>query len=351
MTTLRAGLAGLGSMGRNHARVLRSLDGVELVVAADPRGDQNGAAAGVPVVPDVDALLASGVDYAVIALPTSAHESAALACSRAGVPCLIEKPLSGSPAPARRVVDAFRASGVLAAVGHVERYNAAIAQCRTALAEGVLGHVHQVATRRLGPFPSRVSDIGVIGDLGVHDFDLTAWLTQESFASVIARAASRIGRRHEDLATVTAVLTGGISTKHVINWVSPTRERVVMVTGERGTLTADTMSAEIVLRRNGTVDHVAASWLRRPATGGLGVADQPTSHPEALVAEHEAFRDAVRGEPADIVTLEEGLAAVEVVQAALDSVASGRIVDLRDGWEGRVAAPQGAIGHRCRQAP
>lgn len=329
MTVLRVGLAGLGMMGRNHARVLTSLDGVELVAVADEQGDRSGAAPGVPVVPDVEALLEAGLDYAVIALPTLAHEAAAVACNRAGVPCLVEKPLAESVPSALRIAEAFAASGVLGAVGHIERYNPALLECRRRLADGALGDVYQVATRRQGPFPARIEDVGVVSDLGTHDFDLTTWVTQERFISVAARTASKSGRPHEDLVAVTGLLTSGIVTSHLVNWLSPLKERVFVVTGERGAFVADTLTADLTFYANGVEGD---SWAPLAHFRGVSEGDATRyaiNKREPLRVEHEAFRDAVLGEPAGIVTLQQGLAAVEVAQAVLDSAASGTTVHLR----------------------
>ena len=95
MANLRAGLLGLGMMGRNHARVLASLDGVDLVGIADPTGGVAGAAPhGVPVVGTLEELLALGIDYAMVSTPTQYHRDTALALAAAGVHALIEKPLT-----------------------------------------------------------------------------------------------------------------------------------------------------------------------------------------------------------------------------------------------------------------
>jgi predicted dehydrogenase len=93
---LRVGLVGLGAMGRNHARVLAGLDGVELVAVADPDGDPLGLAQGAEVLPDVAALLERNLDYAVVACPTGLHLEVGLALAEAGVGALIEKPLAAS---------------------------------------------------------------------------------------------------------------------------------------------------------------------------------------------------------------------------------------------------------------
>lgn len=325
---LRVGLAGLGVMGRNHARVLSSLAGVTLVGVADTEGDRFNATQGIPVVPDVDALLAIGLDYVVIALPTAFHEKAGLACAAAGLPTLIEKPIAADVPGATRLMQAFRERGVLGAVGHIERYNPALQQCRHRLAEGELGEVFQVATRRQGPFPARIFDVGVVKDLGTHDIDLTAWVTQQSFVSVAAQVANRSGRPYEDLVSITGLLTGGIVSNHVVNWLSPLKQRKTTVTGELGAFVVDTLTADLTYYANGLVE---TSWDTVSRFRGVSEGDvirYAFAKPEPLRSEHEAFRDAVLGEPAEIVTLEEGLETVRVAQAVLDSAESGRTVRL-----------------------
>ena len=194
--TLRAGLIGLGMMGRHHARVLSSLDGVELVAVADMGGDPHGVAGGRQVLDDIDALVASGIDYCVVAVPTALHETVALTLAAAGVHALIEKPLSFDTASAERIVAAFEAAGLVGAVGHIERYNPALQEARRRLEAGDLGDIYQIATRRQGPFPARIADVGVVKDLATHDIDLTAWVSGSAFRTVAAQVAHRSGREH-----------------------------------------------------------------------------------------------------------------------------------------------------------
>ena len=182
--TLRAGLLGLGMMGRHHARVLGSLDGVELVAVADPAGDAHGVAGGRPVVSSVDELIKLGIDYCMVAVPTAYHEAAGLALAEAGVHAMVEKPLAPDVASATRLAEAFESRGLVGAVGHIERYNPALQEARRRLAAGDLGAVYQIATRRQGPFPARIADVGVVKDLATHDIDLTAWVAGQPFVSL-----------------------------------------------------------------------------------------------------------------------------------------------------------------------
>lgn len=329
MAELRAGLIGLGMMGRHHARVLRSLDGVELVGVVDPGGDPHGVAGGLDVLSDIQALIGVGIDYAVVAVPTQYHAEVGMALAEAGVHALIEKPLASTTQQSRDLAQAFERAGLVAAVGHIERYNPALQALRTRLEAGELGDVYQIATRRQGPFPARIADVGVVRDLGTHDIDLTAWVAQQRYTSVAARTAHKSGREHADLVAVTGMLSGGVVASHLVNWLSPMKERVTIVTGEKGTFVADTLLADLTFYANGVV---RTQWDDVAQFRGVSEGDVTRfalSKPEPLHTEHEAFRDAVLGRRFDIVTMEQGFATVMVAEAALRSAFTGMSVDIR----------------------
>ena len=329
MSELRAGLIGLGMMGRNHARVLGSLDGVRLVGVADPLGDRHGAAGAAQVVSSLDALIELSLDYCVVAVPTALHEDVGLQLADAGVHVMIEKPLAPSVVSAQRLVDAFEKQGLVGGVGHIERYNPSLQQLRTRLAHGDLGAVYQIVTRRQGPFPGRIQDVGVVKDLGTHDIDLTAWVAQQPFTSVSARTAHKSGREHEDLVAVVGQLADGTVTSHLVNWLSPMKERVTIVTGERGAFVADTLTADLTFYSNGSVP---TEWVTIADFRGVSEGDMiryAFKKPEPLRTEHEVFRDSVLGRSADIVTMRQGMSTVGVAEAVLESAQTGRTVRIR----------------------
>jgi UDP-N-acetylglucosamine 3-dehydrogenase len=328
MGVLRAGLLGLGMMGRHHARVLASLDGVELVAVADPSGDAHGVAGGRPLEKDIRSLLAHGLDYCVVAVPAVHHEEVGLALAAAGVHTLIEKPLALDLDIALRLTEAFHAAGVIGAVGYVERYNPALQQARRRIAAGELGELYQAVTRRQGPFPTRIGNVGVVKDLGTHDIDLTAWVTQQSFVSVAARTAHRSGRDDEDLVAVVGQLSEGTVTNHLVNWLSPFKERVTVLTGTKGAFVADTLTADLSFYANGQLEQPwdAIANFRGVTEGD--VIRYAIAKPEPLRVEHEQFRDALLGLDADIVTMDQGLATVRVTEAVLESARTGRTIDV-----------------------
>lgn len=333
MAALRAGVVGLGMMGRHHVRVLRELDGVDLVAVADPGGDPYGVAGELPVLESVAALVQAGVDMAVVAAPTGLHEQVALELAAAGVHTLIEKPLAADSPGAQRIADAFTARGLIGCVGHIERYNPALQELRRRLEGGDLGEVYQIITRRQGPFPARIADVGVVKDLATHDIDLTSWVAQSPFTSISARVTHRSGRQYEDLVAALGTLSSGAVTNHLVNWLTPFKERVTVVTGDRGAFVADTLSADLTFHANGTVP---TEWASVASFRGVSEGDVTRfayAKREPLRLEHEAFRDAVLGvavvgDASGIVSMVDGQRTVQVAEAMLRSAETGQTIAL-----------------------
>jgi len=326
---LRAGLVGVGMMGRNHARVLRELDGVELVGVADPAGDPHGIAAGMPVVATVEELIGLGLDLAVVAAPTQFHEAAALALASAGVHTMVEKPIAHNLEAGRRIVDAFAAAGLVGAVGHIERFNPAVQELRRRLEAGELGAIYQIATRRQGPFPARIADVGVAKDLASHDVDLTAWVAQSPYRRVFAQTAFKSGRPHEDHRHHRAPPSRRRrQPRGQPARPGPVKERLTVATGEKGTFVADTLTGDLTFQANGTVP---VEWASVGAFRGVSEGDVTRfaiAKREPLRLELEAFRDAIVGDPSRAVSLEQGLQTLRVIEAARSSAQSGEAVGL-----------------------
>ncbi|TFD50801.1 Gfo/Idh/MocA family oxidoreductase [Cryobacterium frigoriphilum] len=319
MSNLRVGLIGLGMMGRHHARVLRATEGLELVGVADAYGDTHGVIGDLTLAASVEELIGIGLDMAVVAVPTDDHEHIALQLAAAGVHTLVEKPIASTSSAGQRMAEAFESRGLIGAVGHIERFNPALQSLRQRIMSGDLGEIYQIATRRQGPFPARIADVGVVKDLATHDIDLTAWLTQSDYDTVFAQTTSRSGRQHEDMVTITGRLTNGIITNHLVNWLSPMKERITVVTGERGSYVADTVSADLTFHENGTI---ATEWDSVAAFRGVSegsVTRFALAKREPLRAELEAFRDAVLGKHNWTVSMREGLATLRVAESVLRS--------------------------------
>ena len=312
---LRCGLIGIGMMGRNHARVIRELAEVDLVVIADPRDDPDNIGQGVPVVPSVEDALEFTLDCAIVAVPTKHHEAVAVSLAEAKVPTLIEKPLADSVEAAERIAAAFDATNTFASVGHIERFNPAIQQLSKRLEAGELGEVFQIATRRQSSFPGRISDVGVVKDLATHDIDLALFLSKSDYAEIAAFTSHRSGREYEDMLVASGRMANGIIVNHVVNWLSPVKERATVVTGETGVFVADTLTGDLTLHRNG---HFDMNWDSLATFRGVSEGDSilyAFAKTEPLKQELGFFFQTVRdGQETGNPSLESALRVVRATQ-------------------------------------
>ena len=315
--TLRVGVIGLGAMGRHHARIWRQMEGVELVGAADPAGDRWRAAVGVPIVADVEQFIALGIDAASIAVPSKLHETVGTKLADSGIHALIEKPVADSVSSARRLAKVFEDAGLVGVVGHVERCNPALIEMRRRLRDGELGQIYSIGTRRVGPYPGRIDDVGVVFDLATHDIDLIRWLCGP-FRTMHAISQSVVNGPQEDLIEVIGVLDSGAVATMSVNWVSPVKERTVRVVGMRGSFVADLLSADLTLYENG---ELLTEWDDLSRLRGVTEGNRITfaiHKREPLLVELEAFRDAVLGDSnAPVVPLADGVGVLEMAQELL----------------------------------
>ncbi len=331
IVSLRGALLGLGMIGRHHARLLQTTPRVQFAGAVDPGGDAFGAVRDPgKVFASIAELLAAGpVDFAIVAVPTDEHLGAVTELAAAGVHVLVEKPLAATTAQASKLTEIVRGAGLHGAVGHVERFNPALTGMRERVQRGDLGRPFLIATERLGPFPDRVKDVGVVKDLATHDLDLVRWLGDSPLARVAAETAHKAGRDHEDLVLATGRLANDTAFNCVVDWLTPTKVRRTRVLGEAGMLVADTLSADLTFYANGVV---RGSWPADEQFRGVSEGDMTRfalSRREPLLVELETFCDLLEGDTAaPIVTLEEGVDIVACAEAVLASAADGRTVDL-----------------------
>ncbi|MEM7797313.1 MAG: Gfo/Idh/MocA family oxidoreductase, partial [Cyanobacteria bacterium P01_C01_bin.118] len=183
---LRIGVIGVGNMGQHHARVLSRIKDVQLVGIADTnveRGLSTAGKYGVRFFEDYDELL-KYVDAVCIAVPTRFHYKVGMACLKAGVHMLIEKPIAASITEAESLVNAAAAANCILQVGHIERFNPAFQELHKVLkTEKLLA----LEARRMSPYSQRANDVSVVLDLMIHDIDL---LLELAAAPVVKLTAS-----------------------------------------------------------------------------------------------------------------------------------------------------------------
>lgn len=317
---LRAGLVGLGMMGRHHMRLLNQIDDVQFVGLHDLALAGQEIVDGHRVFDSFDELISQNLDYCVVSAPTIFHLELGLQLAAAGVHALIEKPVAPTHVEATQLVTAFKNAGLIGGVGHIERFNPALRAMRQKIEDGLLGEIYQISTRRQGPFPARIADVGVVKDLATHDIDLTAWVAQSPYKTISARTTHKSGRPHEDMVVAVGTLENGVIVNHIVNWLSPFKERNTTVIGDKGALVADTLTADLTFFENG---HMNNSWDSISAFRGVSEGDitrYALNKVEPLLAEHLAFRDAVLNKnDHGIVTLADGLAAVYIADQMIAS--------------------------------
>lgn len=335
---VRVGLAGLGSMGRNHLRVIGTRTQARLVAVADPLPEllesataQTGAEG---YAEPLEMIGRADLDAVVIAAPTTAHLPLALAAIAKGMAVLVEKPLAPTVAEAVEIVEASRATGVPVQVGHVERFNPAVRELGRLLhEERWLSTIFAIATRRAGPFPARIRDVGVTIDLATHDVDICSWIAGERPVRVHAETAQRIHADHEDLLFGLLHFPSGVIAQLDVDWLTPAKRRQLMVTGEEGMFELDYLTQRLTFTRATDTTNPRLIGGYAPTFEGE-VAELPVPSGEPLALEHDAFLRVVRDGGRPEVNAEDGLWAVGIAAALLES-ATGRAVVSLEGFASR----------------
>ncbi len=316
---LRVGVVGVGIMGSNHARVLADLPGVELVGVADPEASQRdfvAQALSCSTFTELDGLLAAGVDAAIIAAPTHLHRDLAVACASRGVHILVEKPIASSVAEGRAIIAAARTAGVTLMVGHVERFNPAVQTIKEAISnEDILS----IAITRVGPFPPRMSNVGVVIDLAVHDIDLIRWFTDSDIVEVQPQLKSAVAER-EDIALLQFRTASGVLAHINTNWLTPFKARNVTVATRNKYIMGDLLTRQVT------------ECFGFQSDGSYSMRHLSVGHAEPLRAELQAFIGAVRTGATPAVTGEEGVAGLEIATRCLQpNVAQAATMRVRVG--------------------
>lgn len=329
----RVAVIGAGAMGRNHGRVYRELPDAELVGVADTRIEAATIVAalyGSRPYDDYRTMLRDAKPDAVsVVVPTNLHSEVTHAALEAGCHVLVEKPIASTFEEAESMVIAARQAGRVLAVGHIERFNPAVIELKRRLGDGQLGRAFQINARRLGPFPVRVRDVGVVIDLATHDLDIMRYLTGSEPVRLYAETKREIHTSNEDLLTGLIRFDNGVVGVLEINWLTPTKIRELTVTGERGMFRVDYLTQDLYFYEN--ADAAGTSWdalsMLRGVSEGAMTRFQ-VARIEPLYAELAAFLRAAAGEPAAIVEGVDGIAALRLAHALIESSVRAMPVEL-----------------------
>ena len=329
---IKAAVIGVGSMGMNHARIYDALEVVALVGVCDADAEQANRVASryrTRHYGDHAALLdEERPDLVSIVVPTGLHHEVALDVIDRGLHLLVEKPIADTVTNAQEIIERAQARGVQLMVGHVERFNPAVSELKRRLEDGHLGKMFQLHARRLGPFPHRVRDVGVVIDLATHDLDVMCHLTGAGVIRVYAETEQEIHTLHEDSLSGLLRFDNGVVGVLDVNWLTPTKVRELYVTGEKGMFMVNYLTQDLYLYEN---EYVDSDWDRLGMLKGVGEGNMiklRIGKKEPLYAELEAFVRSVEegGEPP--VTGEDGIRALALAQAMVDSGRQHRTVEF-----------------------
>ncbi len=278
---IRVAVVGAGEFGRNHIRVWREVEGAELAGIVDTdaeRARQVAAEFNTQVIPNLDALAAAGIHAASVAVPTKEHAHVGCHLLAAGVDVLVEKPMASSLTEASRLIASAQYSGRILQIGHVERFNPAVAAAQKIVSHPLFFEVH-----RLGVFTPRSLDIDVVYDVMIHDLDILLALVD---APVVDLKAVGI-----------PVITDKVDIAHA---------RIEFQTGAVANVTASRVSTERVRKMRFFQEHeyISLDFVRQDALRirvqpgspqpGIGFDKLPATPEEPLRAELRSFLDSVR---------------------------------------------------------
>ena len=322
---LKIALVGVGSMGTNHLRVLRefSEEQVQLVGVSEVQEEALARAVArfhVAGYADYRTMLQeTQPDLVAVVVPTHMHFEVAAFALDAGINVLIEKPITSTEQEALALIDLAARRNVRIAVGHVERFNPAILELKRRLSEGSLGQIFSLHARRVGPFPPRIRDVGVVLDLATHDLDIMRYLTDSEIVRVVAELGQHIHATHEDMILGLLRFANNAIGVLDVNWLTPTKVREISVTGDRGMYLVNYLTQDLFFYEN---DYTTTSWdvLRSIAGVSEGTMTRlKVRKAEPLRLEYEHIIAALHNDTDLIVTGVDGLAVLRVAQQLVEA--------------------------------
>lgn len=317
MSDMRVGVVGVGHLGYHHARNYAGLEGVKLCGVVDLDGGRARKASedfDAPAYATVGELVSQGVEAVSVAVPTTQHHAVTMELLRAGVNVLVEKPIAATVGEAREMVDAAQSAGCALQVGHIERFNGAV----LALA-GVVKKPRFIECHRLSPFPSRGDDVSVVHDLMIHDLDLALALVGGRVVQVDAVGVP-VFSKYEDIANARIRFESGCVANLTCSRISVDRMRKIRVFEQDAYLSTDYSEQEVLVYRKKPGPVPAGGSPMEMVT----VESLPVERDEPLRRELKSFVACVRAGGRPAVSGEDGLAALELAQAVVDTIREQR---------------------------
>jgi predicted dehydrogenase len=318
---VRLAVVGAGIMGANHVRVARTLPSVELVAVIDHDLDRARAAArsGGELSSNVISDVFGRVDAAVIAVPSAHHADTAVALAEQRIHLLVEKPLAPCVEDAQRIVEAARANDIVLAVGHIERFNAAVVELGR-----LLDHPIHIEASRISPYSSRVTD-GVIFDLMIHDIDIVCSLAGPDAEVVQVSGVARTTKGStEDLASVTIEFSTGLTAAFNTSRLGQQKIRTIEITQAESVVIADLVRQDVTIHRMNHSEYLSEEGRRYRQSSVIEIPFLETRG-EPLALELGHFVDCVRNGTQPRVDGAAGIRAIALAQRATEAVQASAV--------------------------
>ena len=313
MSQLRVAVIGTGFWGKNQARVFSQLTQAKLMCVCDAN-PTTAAAIGsqfkVESTTDLDNVLSrKDIDAVTICTPTITHRDIATRALEAGKHVLVEKPMTNTAAEGLELLSLAKTKGLRIMPGHIERFNPAVTYLKSLVDERALGNIMLLLARRVGRWPERIGDVGVVRDTAIHDIDLARYIFADEVSAVYAQIGS-LRHSKEDYAEIMLQFSKGGTAFIDANWLTPQKTRTMVVTGSDATAELDYITQQVSIENS-----------ERTITPNLDIK-------EPLTLELTHFAESILNEHPFSVNGIDGLRAVEICEAVLTSGTAGKTMTL-----------------------
>jgi UDP-N-acetylglucosamine 3-dehydrogenase len=325
----RVAVIGVGNMGKNHVRVYSQNPDVDLVAISDI--DKNtaqsvGSMFGVKWYLDYNEMLKrEEIDAVSIVVPTTKHEKVASDVIGYGKHVLLEKPIAESIKSAKKIIEKANESRIKLMVGHIERFNPAVAKIKQLIEEGKLGKVVSISSKRVGPYANIKNNVGVCLDLAIHDIDVMRFITNDEVSEVYAKIGNN-SLSEEDYVSILLTLKKGITGLIEANWLTPTKIRRLDVTGTKGYAALDyirqdlNLYGKVLSERPADYEELIIAY-GQPCMGKIEIKKE-----EPLKLEVNHFIKSIMDDSTPLADGQSGLRNLEVALTALQSARKGRAI-------------------------
>lgn len=316
---------GVGSMGKNHARVYNELRNSKLIALADINDEVTELAKRYNCTSyhSYERMLKEEqIDAVSIAVPTALHKDIALDCLGYGTHILLEKPIASKVEDAKDIIAKANKYGKTLAIGHIERFNPAVRSLEKIIKEGKLGKVVSIATKRIGLSPPATAGSNVVIDLAIHDIDIANYLLGKLPKIVHGVVGRALTKNEEDYASLLLQYDEDISASIYVNWLTPTKIRQLSVNGAEGYAELDYITQDLTLYPSIYENNSNNFWdfgdfvtkFGRPNKISIAI-----NKAEPLKLELEDFINSVEKDKLPLVSGEAGLEALKIALHALEN--------------------------------